>query len=200
MINKEYWDNFYKSNLAPQKESSFAQFTYTYLKDLVTINELRLIDVGCGNGRDTFYFSKMNIKTTGIDLSYNPESLYVDFTQSNILEFDYKDYNVLYLRFIVHSLTEPELDKLISNFENMSQDLLIFIETRSSKNITDEQKSETYFKSSIGSEHFRMLYSEKYLTNKLEKRFKIVYVKEDTGFSPFNGEDPFCIRYILKNK
>lgn len=200
MINKEYWDNFYKSNLVPQKESSFAQFTYNYLKDLANINELRLIDVACGNGRDTFYFSNMNINSTGIDLSNNPKSLYVNFLQSNILDFDYKDYNVLYLRFIVHSLTEVELDKLLSNFENISQDLLIFIETRSSKNITDEQKSETYFKSSIGSEHFRMLYSEEYLTNKLNKKFKIVYVKEDTSFSPFKGEDPFCIRYILKNK
>ena len=82
----------------------------------------------------------------------------------------------------------------------MKDNAYVFIETRSSKGVTDEIKSETYFKSAVGKEHFRMLYSKDYLSKKLEKSFEIIYVEENTGFSALNGLDPVCIRYILKKK
>ena len=68
-MDKSYWNNFYKAVSAdkktftevdgrvlgaPKHESPFARFCLTNLmKDVGTI-----VDVGCGNGRDSFFFSK----------------------------------------------------------------------------------------------------------------------------------------------
>lgn len=198
MINKKYWDDFYRSNKVTISESSFAKFTFEFLKD----NDLfkyNLIDIGCGNGRDTFSFSKMGIKSTGIDLSTKPKSKSKNpkFIKTNLLTFNYNDYNILYLRFIIHSLTESELDILLENILNSKGNKMIFIETRSTKGITNKEKSETFFKSSIGKEHFRMLYSKEYLSDKF-KKFKILYCIEDKGLAVYKNDDPYCIRYILK--
>ena len=50
--NEKYWDDFYK-NFLVKKESSFARFVY---KKIQTKKRNKLLDVGCGNGRDTFFF------------------------------------------------------------------------------------------------------------------------------------------------
>jgi hypothetical protein len=115
------------------------------------------------------------------------------------LEFDYSDYQLIYLRFIVHALKEEDLDSLLNRIQQSNKTQYIFIETRSAKGISDKDKIETFFKSSIGEEHFRMLYSEAYLTKKLNSCFQIESVEEKNGFSIYKGEDPVCIRYVLRN-
>jgi hypothetical protein len=198
METKEYWDNFYKKNLAPQNESNFAQSTLAFIQKN-KLSHLKLIDIACGNGRDTFFFSRNGIDSTGIDISVHPQAESPIFLKENILIFDYSDYNLIYLRFIVHALKEDDLDRLLTKLNQANNNQYIFIETRSSKGISDESKTETYFKSAIGEEHFRMLYSEAYLTDKLKNYFVIEQIEEAQGFSIYKDEDPFCIRYILRN-
>lgn len=198
METREYWDDFYKKNLAPQNESNFAQETFAYIQKN-QLNHLKLIDIACGNGRDTFFFSRNGIDSIGIDISVQPQSKSPVFIKENILTFNYSDYDLIYLRFIVHALKEDDLDILLTKLKQTPKNIYIFIETRSSKGISDEEKSETYFKSAIGEEHFRMLYSEPYLTEKLKTYFAVEQVEEAQGFSIYKSEDPFCIRYILRN-
>jgi ubiquinone/menaquinone biosynthesis C-methylase UbiE len=58
-----YWDNFYKKfNLT--KPSLFARFALKKLK-----KNSSLLEVGCGNGRDTFFFLKNKIRCTAYDIS-----------------------------------------------------------------------------------------------------------------------------------
>ncbi len=200
MINKSYWDEFYKLNLAPKKESKFAEFVLNFIQEHY-LNKERFIDIGCGNGRDTFYFDKNGIDATGIDISVKPKAQNPKFIQDDIRLHDYSAYNLIYARFIFHALREENLDILLNSLHlSMKDSAYVFVETRSSKGVTDEIKSETYFKSAVGKEHFRMLYSKDYLSKKLEKSFEIIYVEENTGFSAINGLDPVCTRYILKKK
>lgn len=199
METKQYWDDFYKKNLAPQNESNFAKETLAYIEKN-QLGHLKLIDLACGNGRDTFFFSGQGIDSTGIDISVQPNAERPVFLKENILEFDYSDYQLIYLRFIVHALKEEDLDSLLNRIKESNSTQYIFIETRSAKGISDKDKIETFFKSSIGEEHFRMLYSEAYLTDKLNSYFQIESVEENNGFSIYKGEDPVCIRYVLRNK
>ena len=62
----EYWENYYKDNNEPFLPSDFASYVLNKLDQYST-----LVDVGCGNGRDSIFFSKNNIKTVGIDQSEN---------------------------------------------------------------------------------------------------------------------------------
>ncbi|MFT7344377.1 MAG: tellurite methyltransferase [Lentimonas sp.] len=199
MINKEYWNNFYKLDIVPRHESPFADYVMDYIIS-ENLKDKKLIDVACGNGRDTFFFKDKGVSSTGIDLSVNPDAEDTEFIQGNILQFDYSPFELIYLRFIVHALKEVELDLLLNRIAETTGEATLFIETRSSKGVTDEDKSETFFKSGIGEEHFRMLYSEAYLTQKMNEKFEVIKVEENNGFSVFNGNDPVCIRYILRKK
>ncbi len=196
---KDYWDEFYKKNIVLKSESDFAKSTLKYIEEK-NLHNNKLIDVACGNGRDTFYFSRNGIQSTGIDISVHPKADNPIFLKENILTFDYSNFQIIYLRFIIHALKEVDLDKLLKRLKLAHKDQYLFIETRSSKGITDKDKSETFFKSSVGEEHFRMLYSESYLTKKLNNFFHIEKVEENKGFSIYKNEDPVCIRYILKSK
>src|SRR5690606_24592252 len=166
MINKDYWDNFYSTNNVTNKETSFAIYTMDYIEN----NNIKgnMIDIACGNGRDSSFFQNNDINTTGLDLSIDIKDSNFKFIKGNLLDFDYSNYNIAYLRFVVHALKEDEFDSLLNKLSE-NKNIYIFIETRSSRDITNEDKSETYFKSSIGDKHFRLLYSKEYLDNKLSK-------------------------------
>ena len=59
--NIKYWEKFYKKfNI--KKETKFSRFV---LKRINRNN--KLIDIGCGNGRDTFFFLKKKIISVGAD-------------------------------------------------------------------------------------------------------------------------------------
>ena len=60
-----YWNEYYKKNTPESMpESNFASFVKKYLKSGKT-----LVDLGCGNGRDSLYFSKLGVNVIGIDAS-----------------------------------------------------------------------------------------------------------------------------------
>ena len=52
--NKDFWNKFYKKNLAVNRPSNFAVFILKFLKKYKST----IIDIGCGNGRDLLYFKK----------------------------------------------------------------------------------------------------------------------------------------------
>ena len=61
-VNK-FWDNFYK-NFNLRKPTSFGKFVN---KNFIR-KKKNLLEVGCGNGRDSFYLSK-KVKIISIDKS-----------------------------------------------------------------------------------------------------------------------------------
>ena len=60
-----YWNNFY-GDKKKFGESSFARFV---LKKIKNKKNFKIIDIGCGNGRDSFFFSKKKFNVTGVDIS-----------------------------------------------------------------------------------------------------------------------------------
>ena len=65
----EYWNNFYHS-FTVKESSDFSKFVMNYFKD----HSLdKILDAGCGNGRDSIFFStKYNV--IGIDNSLQLEN------------------------------------------------------------------------------------------------------------------------------
>ena len=52
-MNLQHWNNYYSENSKPFQESDFATFVLKQLTKNSTI-----IDIGCGNGRDSVFFAK----------------------------------------------------------------------------------------------------------------------------------------------
>jgi tRNA1(Val) A37 N6-methylase TrmN6 len=51
--DKEYWENYYKKNFKLSEPSTFIHFASSYIK-----NNKKLIELGCGNGKDSIFFQR----------------------------------------------------------------------------------------------------------------------------------------------
>ena len=214
-MNKNYWEKYYTSHSETEDCSGFAKFI------VEQYNELKggiIVDVGCGNGRDTFYFLKSGIKAIGVDQSplavekNNAKSL--SFLSRNICNVDYDNltneslgYNwqwteeevnfSIYMRFVLHALNYEEENQLFETFKKSKNLKYLFIETRSTKDKIygegDEVGKHEYITS-----HYRRFIDPKDLKAKLERNFKILYFEESCGLSRTEKEDPCLIRVIAK--
>ena len=207
--NKKFWNNFYKNNLAVSRPSSFAIFILKFLKK----NNSKIIDIGCGNGRDLFFFKKNKIDFIGIDLSKNATQLIKKKLENkqeknkvfnnDFVRFDYKK-NVrtkfsIYSRFTWHTINQKNEDKFLNKISNLPNLTYLFIETRS---IKDDLcgVGKKIGKNEFVTDHYRRFIDKKDLIKKLQKNFKIIYSKESKGFSKFKKEDPCLIRVIAVKK
>lgn len=188
----KYWNYYYSTYDSPTHNSSFSEFVLNDLK-----NNARILDIGCGNGRDTYFFEKNGYNVTGLDICNIPGFLGKNLIINDVLNINYI-YDIYYCRFFIHTLTEEHLDSFLLKLSNgLKKNDLVYIETRSTKGVCNCLKCETNFKSSIGEEHFRMLYSTKYLSDKLVKLFKISLIEESDEFAVYKNEKPFVIRIKL---
>jgi len=190
-MNKGYWSYYYDKYQSPTDPSDFAQFVNSIIK-----TNSKIIDIGCGNGRDTQFFEQNDHNVVGVDNIEVP-----NFLGKNLIKCDATNLNVFgdvyYCRFFLHTLSESDCDVFLKRMSLIIGDGRIFIETRSSD--TNSRKK-VKFKSPIGENHYRMLYSIDYLDFKFSKYFKVEFISESTEFAVYENEKPLVIRSILKKK
>lgn len=201
-----YWNRYYDLNKAPQYPSLFAQWVSEQLDRGKTI-----LDLGCGNGRDSLYFYTKGMNVTAIDASSEViEKLRRENTEDNIY-FICDDfvcstaifagqYDYCYSRFSLHAITEIQESEVISNvYRVLKAGGKFFIETRS---INDELygKGEKVAEDSFYYEgHFRRFIKKDKLLNKLlSVGFKISYSEEARDFAPYQNANPLIIRIVVQ--
>ena len=64
-MDKKYWDNYYKGKKGVDYPSPFALFCME--KYLST--KMEIIEIGCGNGRDSKFFASNKLIVHSIDLT-----------------------------------------------------------------------------------------------------------------------------------
>ena len=192
-----YWDNFYKEGNPPIAPSSFSEYAMDYINPQTT-----LLDIGCGNGRDSLFFESKGLEVTSIDSSKsvvflgNPNKFHI----ADVVDMNFKA-DTYYARFFIHAISENLFDLFLENLNRlMSKTSKFTFETRSTKGITSLEKQETNFQSSIGEKHFRMLYSKNYLKKKLESHFKIDHLIELNGVANYKTDKPYVIRGVVSKK
>ena len=190
---KGYWDKFYSKEKPPEEPSSFAIFIAERIKD----GPKTLVDIGCGNGRDSRFFKSKGHIVTGIDVAASVDG--IEYVQCDLVDVRSKA-NVYYCRFVVHAIEESKLDALLKNLHDLCDDgSILCIETRSIRGIAPGEKAITFFNSGIGEAHQRLHYSLAYLMNKIEKfGYSIDYALESKGLSIYKQDDPYLIRLICK--
>jgi len=118
----DYWEEYYSRNgevdIVFDNPSDFARFVINKLPD----THKNIIELGCGNGRDSIFFTKNNKNILAIDqcvnttnelnkISENIQSFAADFTKLP-LELDFKP-DVVYSRFTLHSIDEEAEDRTL---------------------------------------------------------------------------------------
>lgn len=205
-MDYQYWNNYYNNNLAPTEPSKFAKDVLKYLEE-----DKKLIELGCGNGRDSIYFSNSNINVVAIDQSEQSienlnknksnnkiEFIADDFIKTNLLKNT--EYDYVYSRFTMHSITEEEETILLERVYNtLKIDGLFLIEVRSIKDdiygLGEKVARNTY----VYNDHCRRFIVMEELVEKLKSvGFKINLASQDKNYAIYKDQNPIVIRIIAK--
>lgn len=198
-----YWDQYYQSGACVTEPSLFAQ----YVVGLVNPGEA-LVDLGCGNGRDAIYFAERGLEVTAIDLS---QKAILELQSRNLPNacFQYGDaaspafhqprkYHNAYSRFSLHAMTEDHARLLFQSvFQSLKSGGRFFIEVRSVLDSRFGKGEKVERNSWIYEGHYRRFIVLEELVEELFKSgFHVTYAEENTGFAPFEQDDPPVIRVI----
>ena len=185
--NTEYWNNFYLNNKNHNINSSnFCIFIMEYFDNK---NIKKILDCGCGNGRDSYALGK-KYKVDAVDNSgFLPKnSNNVNFFTDDFVFMDKSKYDLIYSRFTFHSISNEQHNSFL---DSINANSYLVIETRSKKGEDDD----VFY----GKTHYRNYTDLNYLTNLLTlKNFEIIYIKEDINMAKYKNENPICIRVICK--
>ena len=206
-MEKKYWNKFYNDDTVAEKSSDFAQYCFNYYKKDCGC----IIDLGCGNGRDTFFFLKHSIQSIGIDQSEiviegnKAKSAKLGFDGSFFIgDFSNFDFNAIcdgpysiYSRFTLHAINYKEEDKLFKHIISNINLKYLFIEVRSIRDSKYGQGEKVGLHEFVTS-HYRRFIDPKVLKSKIIKSFNIKYFEESQNFAKTKTEDPWLIRIIAK--
>ena len=216
-INQNFWVDYYKNTAHDIKEGSlfstfvYDSYIYKYNKENIY---LKIADLGCGNYRDSIFFSQKGnmcyaIDINTIDISANN----IDNPFIKIIKDDVEEIlktnklqtlvDIIYMRWFLHAM--PYMNSKTTfkyAINNLKPGGLICIEVRSLndleliKNSKYNPNDESY-----ETTHKRWLYSEEMLIKlAMDNNCEVVYCKEDY-FSPnINTEtaNPLLIRIVCK--
>ena len=204
-----FWNSFYKKKTII-KPSSFAKYCYNNF----LVKNKKILDIGCGNGRDSFYFEKKKLVVTGIDKSKVIIKKNILNCKNKNLKFLVKDindksfnklgkYEYIYARFFLHTINQKTEKKLFSNLYKLGlkNKTIILMEFRTTKDPLFQHgkrvgKYETF------TDHYRRFINVKKLINFLKnsKKFSVLKMIEKKGLAKFKNDNPVVCRLILKFK
>lgn len=202
----EYWNAYYGRKSAIESPSLFAKEIGPQLKKSCT-----LLDLGCGNGRDSLYFYRLGLNVTAIDASdtvinllqkqYDDGNLCFicdDFVCSSMIYAGQYDY--CYSRFSLHAINEKQEDELIANvYKVLKEEGKFFVEVRSIHDSLYGKGKMVGKDSYVYGGHFRRFVERKALERKMMAAgFAIEFSEEKSGFAPFGEDNPPVIRMILR--
>ena len=199
--NTAYWNQYYKNGLCSQEPSPFARYVATLVDP-----GRRLVELGCGNGRDAVYFASLGLRVTALDMSQeaisqlnargvaNAEFLCGDFVNSGVHSPESYDY--AYSRFTLHSINRNQEQVLLTNlYRGLRPGGRLFIEVRGVRDPLFGKGRQVERNAFFYDNHYRRFLVLDELTASLEERgFRVEYAQERTGFAPYGSDDPPVIR------
>ena len=208
--DREYWNRYYSASEGKLSlPSNFATFVSDYLSP-----KKHLLELGCGNGRDSAHFLKLGLRVTGIDASdyiiaklnssfFNNKNAnficedFVKFLPKNEMRYDY-----IYSRFTLHAISEIQEDHLLNNIKQLLKNQgLFFIEARTIRDSLYGLGKRVNKNAYIYDDHYRRFIDANEFKLKLRKlEFEIAFFEERNGFSKIEASDPVLLRCIAQLK
>ena len=210
---KEYWSRFYAS-LHTTIPSPFAASVAMELNAPSDV-----VDMGCGNGRDSMFFASLGHRVLGLDVATTAiandrrasrergfkgvgfEELDVGLEgnlEEALARFRSGDRNesvaplAIYARFFLHAITKQEQNTIISALANyLGRGDRCFFEFRTDKDSSLHKR--------FGSHYRRFINVDTLVTN-VEKygAFDCTYRVEGRGMAKYKEEDPIVGRVYLR--
>lgn len=212
----EYWNDYYKNRKEIEPPTEFAKSVSDFIldeckKEESILTEKKLMDIGCGNGRDSRYFAGLGLNVIGVDAAKEAISeLSEEFDNSNIT-FVCDDfvksktlyqigYDYCYSRFSLHAISAKQQHILLKNiYTCLKKSGLLFIEVRGISDTLYGKGKQVSKNAFIYNGHYRRFADKDELKDELENiGFDIEYAEESSGFAIYKDEDPVAIRIICR--
>lgn len=204
----EYWDKYYSlekyENSAPTIPSQFAAFCALECANLKIEN---IVDIGCGNGRDSLFFSSYGFNVLALDQSEAAvqllkklangrpcfDAIKVDAINHQLPTLPIKNECFCYYsRFFIHSLTASQLSGFFSNLsETMKTGDYFFTEYRNEKD---------RYKVKVTQEHLRTFFSADFIRSIANDHgLECIYdISGEKGMAKYKEDDACVTRQIFK--
>ena len=196
-----YWDEYYKKDAAPSFPSPFAGYVANKLR-----TKQNILEIGCGNGRDSKFFSSKGHHVTGLDRSgkaidlckslYSNEPIEFFFGEvTDITKINKKKYDLIYSRFVVHAMSiNEELEMLKTSYQLLNNNGQFFIECRSINDPLSNTGEILSHTERIEGHYRRFIILEELKQRLIQVGFKIIEAIESNGLANLGEEDPVVIR------
>lgn len=203
-----FWNKFYKRKKTTHSPTNFA----IYCKKQFLKKNKKLLEIGCGNGRDSFFFVKKKIFVTAVDKSREAIKINNSNNKEKEIKFLNRDINnknfsrigkfdYIYSRFFLHTINLNSETKLFNNLMKLGipNKTIVLFEFRTVKDPLYKM-GKRISKYERFTDHYRRFIDisilERYLLKK--KNFKIIKILEKKGLAKHKKEDPVVCRLILK--
>lgn len=210
MIDKKYWDAFYGKKFNLSEPSTFASFCKeTFLND----KEHSILEFGCGNGRDAFFFAENNFKVIAVDssskaikannenLKDSPLDKNLQFVEENIktsIKSNKGDYNVIYSRFTLHAVNKKSENKIVSAaYKNLPEGGLFLLEFRTINDPLMKEGEAISKYERITTHYRRFVQSSKFVMKCINEGFQLKYFIEKDNLSVYKNDNPVLARIVL---
>lgn len=201
-----YWNSYYKKSekYPAHTPSQFAVFIAGELQ-----KNSFIVDIGCGDGRDSLYFSYLGYPVLGIDASQSAIELCKDKASMHNLSLRFECISVqeknlfdtissaitpdqqvvFYARFFLHAITENEEVELFNTLQKISsKKSVICIEFRTFRDALLEKETPDHYR--------RYLDPLSILNTLISMGFKGDYFVEGFGFAKYKADDAYVARII----
>ena len=196
-----HWDEYYKKDNIPSFPSPFAKYVGNKLSAKQTI-----LEIGCGNGRDSKFFASQGHQVIGLDRSgraielckklYSYKSLeFFSGTIADVAKINKKKFDLIYSRFVFHAMSlSEEIEILKTSYRLLNKDGQVFIECRSINDPLSDKGEILSETERIDGHYRRFIILEEFKQRLIQAGFKITKTIESNGLAKFEEEDPIVIR------
>ena len=202
-----YWNDYYASRATSSRPlpSQFATFVAGELP-----GPSRIIELGCGNGRDSLFFASYGHSVTGVDGSQaavdgcamlaKEVGLDASFLVSRIDDPELPSRLgptdgplTVYARFFVHAITDAEEEDFLGlAAELTSPGDLLAVEYRT---VRDQSGTKV-----TGAHYRRFVAPATFQARALARGFEVTYATEGFGFAKFRQDDAYVAREIFTRR
>lgn len=198
----DHWAGFYRKHAAVTAPSSFAQHCVGKLE-----SSQRLLEIGCGNGRDATFFAASGFQVTAIDKSQaaidaglERNDLGIEYICCDVVDVAGRvsgTFGVVYSRFSLHAMTRVEEERAIAAAHDLlSPGGTFCIECRSINDPLARAGDVLSPDERIAGHYRRFIVLPELLQKLRQKGFEILEQVESNGLAVFGDEDPVVIRVL----
>jgi tellurite methyltransferase len=212
-MDKKYWNDYYRKHTKDSSICIHSSFSEFCLSKFFIENNLNIVELGSGNGRDAIYFAHHRHNVVAIDQSTKAiniakESLKEEVAQylhQKTLNFVIEDYSkyesidVFYSRFTIHAITKSDEELLLPNvYSGLNVGGLFCIEVRTTKDLLYGVGEDCGDNTFITDHKRRFIDSQRFIKQCLTLGFKILYFTEENNLSVYENDNPVLMRLILQ--